>query len=228
MPLPAVIQDSIDPLVRHWRYGQKSLGTKILQAARKRFWYTSEKRVYVYPADQIPSLPHPRLLRRDHFEDLDHYERTGESQLSPQAYREVARHRREQGEHFYSLVEGDRLLHYGWLTPHHVREEDARLGQVFFAPALSAALRDFHTHPLARGRGLYFRALCQLLHDIPETRARQVFIYVYADNAPSVHVIEKVGFRYVGSMVKEARLHTRKRYAVSASGVSGEFPTALL
>jgi RimJ/RimL family protein N-acetyltransferase len=225
MPLPAVLQDSLDPLVRHWRYGERSLTFKILQAARKRFWYTSEKRVYDFPVEQIDRLPHPRLLRRDRFDDLDYYERTSESQLPPEAYREVARHRREQGEHFYSLVEGDRLLHYGWLMPHHDREEDAKLGQVFFAPAGSAALRDFFTHPLARGRGLYFKALCQLLHEVPATGARRVFIYVYADNAPSRHVIEKVGFRYIGSMVKEARLHSHRRYAVSAGA---EFPTALL
>ena len=225
MPLPAVIQDSIDPFVRHWRYGDRSLGSKILLAARKRLWYTSEKRVYVFPADQIARLPRPRLLRRNHLEDLEYYERTDESQLSPEVYRQVARHRRDQGEHFYSLVEGERLVHYGWMTPHHVKEEDTKIGQVFFAPAGSAALRDFYTHPLARGRGLYFKALCQLMHDVPETRARQVFIYVYADNGPSRHVIEKVGFRYLGSMVKEARLSSHKRYAVSASG---EFSTALL
>lgn len=227
MPLPAVLQDSLDPLVRHWRYGERSLTQKIFQAARKRFWYTSEKRVYVYPVDEIVRLPRPRLLHRNHLEDLDHYERTSESQLPPEAYREVARHRREQGEHFYSLVEGGRLLHYGWMMPHHDREEDAMLGQVFFAPGDSAALRDFFTHPLARGRGLYFKALCQLLHEVPATGARQVFIYVYADNGPSRHIIEKVGFRYLGSMVKEARLHSHRRYAVSARAGS-EFPTALL
>jgi RimJ/RimL family protein N-acetyltransferase len=209
----------------HWRYSARSLPQKILHAARKRLWYTSEKRVYVYPVEEIARLPHPRILRRDHFEDLDRYERTSLSQFSLEEYREVARRRHESGEHFYSLVEGERLVHYGWLMPHHDREEDAKLGQVFFAPPGSAALRDFYTHPLARGRGLYFRALCQLLHDIPETRARQVFIYVYADNEASRHVIEKVGFRYLGSMVKEARLHSQRRYAVSAGA---EFPTALL
>ena len=227
MPLPAVLQDSLDPLVRHWRYGERSLTQKILQAARKRFWYTSEKRVYVYPVDEIGRLPRPRLLHRDHMEDLDYYERTSESQLPPEGYREVARHRREQGEHFYSLVEGGRLLHYGWMMPHHDREEDAKLGQVFFAPAASAALRDFFTHPLARGRGLYFKALCQLLHEVPATGARQAFIYVYADNGPSRHIIEKVGFHYVGSMVKEARLHSHRRYAVPARAGS-DFITALL
>ena len=72
MPLPSVL-DSFNPLVRHWRYGERSLPLKLLQAARKRFWYTSEKRVYVYPDEEIGLLPHPRLMRRDHFEDLDYY-----------------------------------------------------------------------------------------------------------------------------------------------------------
>ena len=225
MPLPAVIQDSIDPLLLHWRYGDRPLHLKLLQAARKRLWYRSEKRVYVYPVDRIDRLPRPQLLRVDHFEDLEYYERTGSSQLAPDAYREVARARLEQGEHLYTLVEGDRLLHYAWLVPHHVRETDTVLGQVFFAPAGSAALFDFHTHPRARGRGLFFKAICQLLHDVPATRARQAFIHVYADNGPSRHVIEKVGFHYVGSMINEARLHRQRRYAVSGGG---EFHTALL
>ena len=226
MPLPAVIQDSIDPIVLHWRYGgDRSLPLKLLQAARKRFWYTSEKRAYVFPVEQIHRLPHPRLLRRDHFEDLAYYERTGSSQLQPKAYREAARARRAEGQHLYTLVEGDRLLHYAWMTPHHAREVDRAVGQVHYAPEGSAALFDFYTHPLARGRGLYFKAICQLLHDVTATRARQAFIYVYADNGPSRHVIEKVGFRHVGSLISEARLHTTRRYAVSAGG---EFPTSLL
>jgi RimJ/RimL family protein N-acetyltransferase len=225
MPLPAVIQDSIDPFVFHWKYGGRSLPIKLLQAARKRLWYTSEKRAYVFPVEQIHRLPHPRLLRRDRFEDLALYERTGTTQLPADAYRELASARRERGEHLYTLVEGDRLLHYGWLAPRHLQERDEALGQVHFAPAGSAALFDFYTHPLARGRGLYFKAICQLLHDVPATRARQVFIYVYADNGPSRHVIEKVGFRYLGSMVSEARLSTQRRYSVS---MGGDFRTALL
>ena len=48
---------------------------------------------------------------------------------------------------------------------------------------------------------------------------------MYADNGPSRHVIEKVGFHYVGSMINEARLHRHRRYAVSGGG---EFHTALL
>lgn len=225
MPLPAVIQDSIDPLVLHWKYGGRSLPLKLLQAARKRFWYTSEKRAYDFPVEQIHRLPHPRLLRRNRLEDLAFYERTGASQLAANAYREAARERREQGQHLYTLVEGDRLVHYAWMVPHHLAERDTALGQVHYAPADSAALFDFYTHPLARGRGLFFKAICQLLHDVPATGARQAFIYVYADNGPSRHVIEKVGFRYVGSLVREARLSTHRRYAVSAGG---EFTTALL
>src|SRR5262245_31367233 len=226
MPLPAVIQDSLDPLVFHWKYGGRSLPLKLLQAARKRFWYTSEKRVYDFPVDQIHRLPHPRLLRRNRFEDLALYERTGSSQLPADAYRDNARARRERGEHLYTLVEGDRLLHYAWLAPLHLEERDTARGQSPFGPAGAGGPFDSYTHPLARGRGLFFKALCQLLHDVPATRARQALIYVYADNGPSRHVIEKVGFRYVGSMVSEARLSTHRRYAVSAG--AGAFTTALL
>ena len=96
------------------------------------------------------------------------------------------------------------------MAPHHVREVDTALGQVFFAPTGSAALCDFYTHPVARGRGLFFKAICQLLHDVPATGARQAFIDVYADNGPSRHVIEKVGFRHVGNLIHQARLSAQQ------------------
>ncbi|HZH49075.1 MAG TPA: GNAT family protein, partial [Nitrospira sp.] len=80
--------------------------------------------------------------------------------------------------------------------------------------------------PSARGRGLYFQALCQLLHDARDlAEARQAHVTVFGSNAPSRHVIEKVGFQHEGSLYKERRLVWSRRYAVAARG---EFRTALL
>jgi RimJ/RimL family protein N-acetyltransferase len=196
------------------------------RAACKRVWYRCEKRIYVYEADRIPSLPNPRRLRRDHPDDLQYYERTASWQLSPEAYRAAARERLARGEHLYTLVEQGRLLHYAWLQPRHTRGEDQAVGQAFFPPPESSALYDHYTHPSARGRGLFYQALCQLLHDVPIlAKTKRAYIYVYADNGPSRHVIEKIGFAHVGSLVQDRRLLSVRQYPVSAGG---DFKTALL
>ena len=58
----------------------------------------------------------------------------------------------------------------------------------------SSALYDHYTHPSARSRGLIHHALCQLSHDVPAVaKTKQAYIYVYGDNTPSRHVIEKIG-----------------------------------
>jgi len=48
---------------------------------------------------------------------------------------------------------------------------------------------------------------------------------VFADNPASCHVIEKVGFRYIGSMIKHRRVFKTYRYPVA---VNHKFKTALL
>lgn len=215
-----------DTLFERLRRDQRPLPAVLWSAARHRLWHTREKRVYVYDAAEAGRLPNPRILTRDRLEDLRYYERTESWQMPPDDYRAEARRRLALGERLYTLVEGERLLHYAWLVPDHERGEDAALGQVFLPPPGSAALYDHYTHPRARGRGLYQQALCQLLHDVcaitPATRA---YVYVYADNGPSRHAIEKVGFRHVGSLVQQRRLFLVRRFAVSAGR---EFRTALL
>jgi hypothetical protein len=106
-----------------------------------------------------------------------------------------------------------------WLQSCHTRGEDAAVGQAFFPPPVSSALYDHYTHPSARRQGPFFQALCQFLHDVPSlAKRKQAYIYVYGDNKPSRHVIEKIGFRYVGSLIEDRWLFTARRYAVSAGG----------
>ncbi|HKT33734.1 MAG TPA: GNAT family N-acetyltransferase [Nitrospira sp.] len=210
---------SLQNLLARWRQDKRQFLTALWQVARKRLWYRCEKRIYVYEADRILALPNPNRLQRDRPEELRYYEQTASWQQSPDVYRATALKRLADGEHLYTLVEGNRLLHYAWLQPCHTRGEDTAVGQAFVPPADSSALYDHYTHPSARGQGLFSQALCQLLHDVPAlAKTKQAYIYVYADNAPSRHVIEKIGFRYVGSLIEDRRLVTARRHAVSAGG----------
>ena len=73
--------------------------------------------------------------------------------------------------------------------------------------------------PLFFAQGLFYQALWKLLHDVPAVaKTKQAYIYVYGDNTPSRHVIEKIGFRYVGSLIEDRRLFNVRRYAVSGGG----------
>jgi GNAT superfamily N-acetyltransferase len=226
MSLQTAMKLSVQSVAARWRQDKRQFLGQLWRVARKRVWYRCEKRIYVYEADRIPSLPNPNRLRRDQVEDLRFYEQTASWQLSADAYRDAAKRRLAQGEHLYTLVDGDRLLHYAWLQTCHTLGEDTAVGQAFFPPPDSSALYDHYTHPSARGKGLFFQALCQVLHDVPTlAKTKQAYIYVYGDNGPSRHVIEKIGFRYVGSLIEDRRLSNVRRYAVSGGG---PFRTALL
>jgi GNAT superfamily N-acetyltransferase len=195
-------------------------------AMKRRVWYRRELRVYGYPLDGSPPLPRPAIFERNRFDDLEYYERTDKYQPTPEAYRKMALERKTQGFHLYTFVQERRLLHYGWLIERQTRGEDDWVQQAYFPPPDTSVLFDHFTHPSARGKGLYFQALCRLLHDARDLAgARQAYVTVFGSNAPSRHVIEKVGFHHEGSLYKERKLFWSTRYSI---GAHDEFRTALL
>lgn len=184
-------------------------------ALRNRLWMRRELCIFICSADRVRALPNPRRMHRDRWDDLAKIRAWSYAQMTREQYLAVAEDRRRSGaDHLYSLVEDGALIHYGWLTSRQERAPDAALGLVFVPPPGSAALWDYFTDPAARGRGLYRDSLRQCMHDAVELDgARQVLIYVYADNAVSRHAIEKAGFEYYGSLVLERRLFRMRRYA---------------
>jgi RimJ/RimL family protein N-acetyltransferase len=164
-------------------------------------WSTREFRIYVISAEEVGSLENPKLMCRDDLSALRAFE-ASERWLPKEAFLAAAQSRLQEGHHIYTRVEGGRLIHYGWLIE---RVEQARITEVnqqLVFPAGSASLYDFYTHPAARGHGLYQASLRQMLHDaaaVPGTR--RIFIGVLADNKPSRHVIEKLGFHYFCSLL---------------------------
>lgn len=200
--------------------------TALVRAGRNRLWYRREMCFYLCSRKTILDLPRPRWFRRDCFADLQAYEVCDRWQMQPEEYRRISEKRAAQGHHLYTLVHEDKLVFYGWLADRQSRREEPLFGQVFFPPADSAMLYDCYTHPAARGRGLYYQALCQMLHDAQEiAEAEQVCIGSLADNFVSRHVIEKIGFRYIGSLIKKGRLLFLQRYSVA---VDAQFRTALV
>lgn len=194
--------------------GPLDFARRAARGARARAWKRSELRVYGLDLARIDGLPNPGLMTRDRFADLECYEQADRRQFTRDELLAAARERMGQGHHLYTRVEDGVLVHYGWLIDRQERGEDAALGLVFFPPPHSAALYDYFTHPRARGRGLYRDALFQILHDARDLAgAERAYIYVYDDNPASWRVVERVGFQHEGSLVKERRLFSVKRYA---------------
>jgi GNAT superfamily N-acetyltransferase len=191
-----------------------------------RFWYRREICYYTCDGKQIMDLPRPQMFRRNSYEDLRHYQACDPWQMPPEGYRLESYKRLRRGDHLYTLVLDGQLAFYGWLADRESRREEPLFGQVFFPPSDASVIFDCYTHPALRGRGLYYQALCQMLHDAREVaRAEQVCIGTLADNQLSRRVIEKLPFRYIGSMIKKRRLFKLQRYAVATDS---RFQTAFL
>lgn len=210
--LAAISPDRIKDLSRHvrgklarTRFSQ--LPQKVARRLKKRLWNTGEMRIYVMDSGAVRRLPKPpQVMRRDCLEDLLCYEPAERWQLPKDVFLRRAAAGVENGDHIYTYAEGGRLLHYGWLVERQLESFLTEVGQTCYLLPDSTVLADFYTHPLARGRGLYQKSLSQMLRDaadIPGTQ--QIYIGVMADNGPSRHVIEKLGFVYQYSFFERRR-----------------------
>lgn len=156
-----------------------------------------EMRIYIYNVHKIPPLPGQNLMNRNSLEDLIKYEQFESYQPTISQFHHEALKRIEKGRIIYTRVENDVLVHYGWLVEREEKSFVSEVEQELTLLSNSAVLYDFYSHPSARGKGLFQASLSQMLRDaveIPYTA--QIYISVLADNKPSRHVIEKVGFDY--------------------------------
>jgi RimJ/RimL family protein N-acetyltransferase len=187
--------------------------TALSRRVSRRLWDNAELRVYVFEAGRVAALENPRLMSRDCLADLLSFQ-VMEAWQARRDFLAQSLKRLEEGIHVYTRAEHGRLVHYGWLIERQERAFFPEVGQPFQFPPGSAVLFDFYTDPSVRGRGLYQASLRQMLHDaaaIPGTR--QVYICVLADNGPSRHVIEKVGFRHEISLFRRLRWGRAARWS---------------
>ncbi len=209
--------DKVRHKLRRVKY--RTIPRTILKNTRRKLYEHRECRIYSFDARKAASLENPNLMRRDSVSDLLQYAPNEGWQPTVSQFHQSCLERFGNAVHSYTRVEDNTLVHSGWLIE---RQEISRVFEVeqeFQLPANSAVLFDYYTHPQARGRGLYYQSLLQGLHDaaqIPETK--QVFIGVLADNAPSRHVIEKVGFIYRGSLFKETKFGKVRKWQVWNDG----------
>ncbi len=199
----------------------RSLPEKLVGRLKKNLWYTGEMRIYAMDAEAARNFTSPCLMKRNCLEDLLDYEPAEAWQSSKDVFLREVIEGIEAGAHIYTYAEAGRLLHYGWLIERQSESFLSEVGQKNYLPPHSAVLADFYSHPAARGRGLYKKSLSQMLRDasdIPETK--RIYIGVMADNGPSRHVIEKLGFVYQYSFFQQKRSTATTRWTNAPDAAS--------
>ena len=104
---------------------------------------------------------------------------------------------------------------HGWLVPVQREAYFSEVRQTFRYPEEGAVIYDVYTHPLARGRGLFHACLTEMLFDVArKEKVGHAYCSVLATNAPSRHVVEKLGFRHFCSLNYSRLLWRTRKSAV--------------
>jgi CelD/BcsL family acetyltransferase involved in cellulose biosynthesis/GNAT superfamily N-acetyltransferase len=206
---------------RYVRFGRRAVWHPVstiragLRILGSRLWSRTEIRLYRLGTGEIPNLDGPvdQSIARDSIQDLLRYQPETRTALSRVQFASEALSRIEAEAHVYTCVQDGALAHYGWLNPVQQKSLITEVGCEYEYPPNTAVVWDFYTAPSFRGRGLYTRSLRRILRDLAATPGTDfVYIAVLAENGPSRHVIEKVGFKYYESIIRR-RWIWRNSYA---------------
>jgi CelD/BcsL family acetyltransferase involved in cellulose biosynthesis/RimJ/RimL family protein N-acetyltransferase len=175
----------------------------------------AEYRLYELPREEQRGGTGGRL-RVNQLRDLLRYEAVAPSDPSRTAFLKTALDRLEDGQMVFTYADERRLLHYSWLIPAAERV-GSEYGHTIETPDRPAVLWDDFTHPIARGQGLHQESLRTRLDVVRQLDPpRRAVIGVRAENAPSRHNIEKVGFRPFASAWIARRLGRARRWVTPA------------
>ena len=189
------------------------LPATLTRIAQSRINMTREMRIYTYDLEKARTLVSTETMKKDRIEDLFLYHPAESWQPTESEFFALAWTSIEAGQHVYTYADKGELQHWGWLIPQQRKSFLDEVGQTFYLPANSAALSSYHTQPAARGKGLYRTSLTQMLRDAADIPGvEHIFIYVLANNGPSRHVIEKVGFDYRFSFFQKTFLGKTRRW----------------
>ncbi len=159
-----------------------------------------EMRQYRHTLDSAKRIASEGKVKKDELSHLLKFKST-ESWQNRQSFASKALERFENGEHCFTIASEDCLLHYGWMLKKQRVSFVSEVQQSYQFPENSAVLYDFYTHSKSRGMGFYQATIKQMLADVCKLPSVEyIYISVEADNQPSRHVIEKLGFEYQDSL----------------------------
>jgi CelD/BcsL family acetyltransferase involved in cellulose biosynthesis/GNAT superfamily N-acetyltransferase len=136
----------------------------------------------------------------------------GESWQTRNGFLGSALKRIEEGSVAYSIQLDKQLAHCGWLVAQS-QSYMSEVEQLMTFPPDSIALYDFYTDPKFRGQGLYRATVAHMLcAAFARPQTQFVYISVLADNLPSRHVIETMGFEYQASFFMTRRFGKLRKW----------------
>ena len=122
----------------------------------------------------------------------------------------------EHGQAVFTCVEHGLLLHSSWVVK-NTDNARSELGHELAFSERAAVLWNDYTHPTARGRGLHQESIKLRAYYIASKKiAPLVVAGVRADNGPSRHNYEKLGFQCLGSAFSRTRWGRSSRWTEGA------------
>ena len=104
-----------------------------------------------------------------------------------------AKERLKNGDKLFIVTENDELAHYSWVKFDEMDITEA--SKKIKLKEGEACIYDCYTNKKFRGQGLYPSMLKYLKGYFKEKGFNKVYIYVEANNIPSIKGIEKAGFK---------------------------------
>lgn len=182
----------------------------LFKSVRDQIWSSSEMRFYRAEAN-LAQGPCEAEVRRNRLRDLLGYEPVDRSCRSRREFLRDAIARIESGVHAYSVVHGDVLVNYAWLTSVIGKSFVTEVEHTYEYPPHSVLLQQVYTHPSYRGQGLCSRTLTQIVNDEASVgNVEFVYAAVPAGHRAGRRAIEKAGFKYQNSIIREVRFGVAK------------------
>jgi CelD/BcsL family acetyltransferase involved in cellulose biosynthesis/RimJ/RimL family protein N-acetyltransferase len=174
-----------------------SLALEFLRSIKRSLWHKEEFRIYAYDLERAGELSDERRLKVDHVPDLLLYQPVEARQPDINWFFKYALESFGMGNHSYTLVEGERLIQYGWLIEVAEKSPLDGVEKELDLPEGSILIYDFFTHPRERNHGLCRSSLAQMLRDAARTATtNRVYICVSSECAYLRREVESIGFEY--------------------------------
>ena len=169
----------------------KDMRRRLLGKKRQMNVYQLDFETYAdYP---MPAVP---LIRCNSVGDLLKYQQTELWQPSVLEHRKIILERMQHGSICYTVADDDLLIYSLWLCA-DLKYSAKEIHRSFQLPENSICAFDAYMHPRGREKKLHQRATREATWDIYYRRKiRYGFTTILADNAVSIHVAEKIGYKY--------------------------------
>lgn len=200
--LPAPLPALEEPVPAH---GLRKALSELRWTAQRWVWHERRLMLYRMPAAEARRLA-AEPMAVNAIRDLLAYVPGSRDGFTRRQFLGICLERLEDGRDVFTVADGSRLLHSGWLVTAPGRLPlDPHVP--FDLPPGYAYLSDVFTDPSARGRGLHARSLaCRLSAGARHPGIDWIMSAVAPDNAASRRNVERMGLRHYETVGLRLRL----------------------